>query len=122
MAFSPLTTFASEHKPARPGNWYKGIVHAHANWGVPQLPTTSPDVIVRWYREHNYNFVSITDLNYYTPTEGLKALGLPKIRPEDVQKMDSIAHFKQLQAIGQHVARDVSAAHFEGFLEDSVAR
>ncbi len=54
--------------------WYKGIVHAHANWGVPQLPTTSPDVVVRWYREHNYNFVAITDLNYYTPAEGLKAL------------------------------------------------
>jgi hypothetical protein len=55
-------------------SWFKGIVHAHANWGVPQLPTTSPDVVVRWYREHNYNFVSVTDLNYYTPTEGLKAL------------------------------------------------
>jgi len=55
-------------------SWYKGVVHAHANWGVPQLPTTSPDVVVRWYREHNYNFVSVTDLNYYTPTEGLKAL------------------------------------------------
>src|SRR5258706_6384679 len=54
--------------------WYKGIVHAHANWGVPKLPTTSPDVVVRWYREHNYNFVSITDLNYYTPPEGLKAV------------------------------------------------
>jgi len=54
--------------------WYKGVVHAHANWGAPQLPTTSPDVVVRWYREHNYNFVSVTDLNYYTPPEGLKAL------------------------------------------------
>src|SRR5258708_38724002 len=54
--------------------WYKGVVHAHANWGGPQLPTTSPDVVVRWYREHNYNFVSVTDLNYYTPPEGLKAL------------------------------------------------
>jgi hypothetical protein len=54
--------------------WYKGAVHAHANWGVPQLPTTSPDVVVRWYREHNYNFVAVTDLNYYTPPEGLKAL------------------------------------------------
>src|SRR5690348_16727783 len=54
---------------AAPGVWYKGIVHAHANWGVPQLPTTSPDVVVRWYREHNYNFVSVTDLNYYTPPE-----------------------------------------------------
>src|SRR5262249_45981191 len=25
-------------------------------------------------REHNYNFVSVTDLNYYTPPDGLKAL------------------------------------------------
>ncbi len=54
--------------------WYKGAVHAHANWGVPQLPTTSPDVVVRWYREHNFNFVAVTDLNYYTPPEGLKAI------------------------------------------------
>jgi hypothetical protein len=30
--------------------------------------------VVRWYREHNYNFVAVTDLNYYTLTEGLKAL------------------------------------------------
>jgi hypothetical protein len=55
-------------------SWYKGIVHAHANWGVPKLPTTAPDVVVRWYREHNYNFVSITDLNYFTPPDGLKML------------------------------------------------
>ena len=54
--------------------WFKGAVHVHANWGVRQLPTTAPDVVVRWYREHNYNFVAVTDLNYYTPTEGLKSL------------------------------------------------
>jgi hypothetical protein len=66
--------FGAEKKPGRSLTWYKGIVHAHANWGAPQLPTTSPDTVVRWYREHNYNFVSITDLNYYTPTEGLKAM------------------------------------------------
>jgi patatin-like phospholipase/acyl hydrolase len=48
---------------------------------------------------------------------GLTALGLPEIRPEDVQKMDSVEHIKELQSIGQRVAkRDVSAAHFEGFL------
>ena len=69
--FSSLATAADAVAPTV---WYKGIVHAHANWGVRQLPTTSPDVVVRWYREHNYNFVSVTDLNYYTPPEGLKAL------------------------------------------------
>jgi len=30
--------------------------------------------VVRWYREHSYNFVSITDLNYFTPTAGLAAV------------------------------------------------
>lgn len=48
---------------------------------------------------------------------GLTALGLPEIRPEDVQKMDSVDHIQELQAIGQAVAnRDVDAAHFKGFL------
>lgn len=48
---------------------------------------------------------------------GLKKLGLPDIRPEDVQKMDSVDHIKDLQPIGQRVAeRDVDAAHFKGFL------
>ncbi len=60
--------------PCPAATYYKGCLHAHANWGVPKLPTTAPDVVVRWYREHNYNFVSVTDLNYYTPPHGLKAL------------------------------------------------
>jgi hypothetical protein len=48
---------------------------------------------------------------------GLAALELPDIRPEDVQKMDSVAHKDELQLIGQRVAeRDVAAAHFNGFL------
>ncbi len=50
-------------------------------------------------------------------TAGLAALGLPEIRPEDVQKMDSVDHIKELQSIGQRVAeRDVDTAHFDGFL------
>jgi len=71
--FASLSGLLAQNQPA-PTSWYKGIVHAHANWVVPQLPTTSPDVVVRWYREHNYNFVSVTDLNYFTPPAGLKAL------------------------------------------------
>jgi len=73
LAAIGLTAQAAPSQPG-PAAWYKGVVHAHANWGAPQLPTTSPDVVVRWYREHNYNFVSVTDLNYFTPPEGLKAL------------------------------------------------
>lgn len=72
MDFAPIGSIAAEVQST--SSWFKGVVHAHANWGVPQLPTTAPDVVVRWYREHNYNFVSVTDLNYYTPPDGLKAL------------------------------------------------
>src|SRR6266568_2947481 len=70
---APLSNLSAADSSAA-GAWYKGVTHAHANWGAAQLPTTVPDVVVRWYREHNYNFVSITDLNYYTPPEGLKSL------------------------------------------------
>jgi hypothetical protein len=68
-----LRSSAASDPPAA-AHWRKGAVHIHANWGAPQLPTTSPDIVVRWYREHNYHFVAITDLNYFTPPEGLKAL------------------------------------------------
>src|ERR1043165_2323766 len=33
---------AAPQQPAR-ATWYKGIVHAHANWGAPQLPTRSEE-------------------------------------------------------------------------------
>jgi hypothetical protein len=48
-------------------HWYRGNTHTHTNWA-------SPDVAVRWYREHGYQFVVLTDLNYWTPVKGLKAL------------------------------------------------
>src|SRR5687767_12585475 len=71
-----VTSLGSSALPqlAAAATWYRGIIHAHANWGVSKLPTTSPDVVVRWHRQHNYNFVSITDLNDYPPPDGLKAL------------------------------------------------
>jgi hypothetical protein len=37
--------------------------------------------------------------------KGLAELGLPYIRPEEVQKIDSIEHIDELQAIGRTVAQ-----------------
>jgi hypothetical protein len=73
-AYEAAAPIAANAATCQTPQWWKGQTHAHANWGVPQLPTTSPDVVARWYREHNYNFVSVTDLNYYTPPGGLKAV------------------------------------------------
>jgi hypothetical protein len=48
--------------------------------------------------------------------KGLKALGLPDIKPEDVQMLDSVAHVKELQRVGQAVAAKVRAEHFAAFV------
>lgn len=49
--------------------------------------------------------------------EGLTELGLGRIRPQDVQQLDSVSHIKELAQIGQQVAeRDVDVAHLTGFL------
>ncbi|GAB3640086.1 patatin-like phospholipase family protein [Spirosoma arcticum] len=48
---------------------------------------------------------------------GLAKLGLPHIRPEHVQQMDSVAYTGDLQTVGRAVAdRDVDAGHFSRFI------
>ncbi len=48
--------------------------------------------------------------------EGLDALGLPHIRPQDVQRLDSVDYMHELQQVGEAVARSVQPDHFSGFL------
>jgi patatin-like phospholipase/acyl hydrolase len=48
---------------------------------------------------------------------GLDALGLMHLQPEDVQQLDSVKHVNALQSIGTEVAeRHVEIDHFAGFL------
>jgi hypothetical protein len=47
---------------------------------------------------------------------GLAAIGLPKIDPKHVQKLDSVEHIAELQQVGKAVASQVTAKHFEGFV------
>lgn len=51
--------------------FYKGNLHTHT---VNSDGDSTPDDVVRWYREHGYNFVTITDHNYLTNVDGLNAL------------------------------------------------
>ena len=48
--------------------------------------------------------------------KGLDELGLTGIKPEDVQKLDSVENIKELQAVGQAVAKKVTRAHFSKFI------
>jgi uncharacterized protein len=48
--------------------------------------------------------------------DGLKQLGLPQIRPEQVRKMDSIEFISELQEVGRKVAElEVKPEHFDRF-------
>ena len=49
--------------------------------------------------------------------EGLDALGLPKVQPEQVQKLDAIGSIPELQQVGRAVgAREVKPQHFDRFV------
>ena len=54
-----------------PGSWFKGNLHTHT---LNSDGDSTPDDVVRWYREHGYHFVAITDHNYLTSIDGLNAL------------------------------------------------
>lgn len=59
-------------EPSSPaGAWYKGQLHTHT---LNSDGDSTPDDVVRWYREHGFNFVAITDHNYLTSVDGLNAV------------------------------------------------
>jgi hypothetical protein len=57
--------------PAPSGRWYKGNTHTHT---LNSDGDSTPDDVVRWYREHDYRFVVLTDHNFLTSVDGLNAL------------------------------------------------
>jgi hypothetical protein len=51
--------------------WYKGNTHTHT---LNSDGDSTPDDVVRWYREHGYQFLVLTDHNFLTSVDGLNAL------------------------------------------------
>jgi hypothetical protein len=63
--------FHSRCAPKAVGTWYKGNLHTHTTNSDGDTP---PADVVRWYRDHGYNFLSITDHNFITPVEEFRPL------------------------------------------------
>ena len=58
--------------PAETGSrWYKGNTHTHT---LNSDGDSTPDDVVRWYRQHGYQFLVLTDHNFLTSVDGLNAL------------------------------------------------
>lgn len=51
--------------------WFKGNLHTHT---INSDGDSTPDDVVRWYREHGYQFLVLTDHNYLTSVDGLNAV------------------------------------------------
>jgi hypothetical protein len=51
--------------------WYKGNLHTHT---LNSDGDSTPEEVVRWYREHGYDFLVLTDHNVMTGVDGLNAV------------------------------------------------
>jgi hypothetical protein len=51
--------------------WYRGNTHTHT---LNSDGDSTPDEVVRWYREHGYHFLVLTDHNFLTAVDALQAL------------------------------------------------
>lgn len=76
VVISALTAALTAQQPApgasEPGGrWYKGNTHTHT---LNSDGDSTPDDVVRWYREHRYDFVVLTDHNFLTDVTALNAL------------------------------------------------
>jgi len=52
-------------------NWYKGNLHTHT---INSDGDSTPDAVARWYKEHRYQFLVLTDHNYLTEPEPLNSV------------------------------------------------
>jgi hypothetical protein len=71
-----LTALTASHAGTAAGQapafrWYKGNTHTHT---LNSDGDSTPDDVVRWYREHGYHFLVLTDHNHLTSVDGLNAL------------------------------------------------
>jgi hypothetical protein len=97
-----LTSGAGAQAP--PLKWFKGNTHTHT---LNSDGDSTPEDVVRWYREQRYHFLFLTDHNLVTPVEGLNAAaGMPEkflvIRGEEVtdQAAEKPVHLNMLGGEG----------------------
>jgi hypothetical protein len=61
---------AGQDRPAA-ARWLKGNTHTHT---TESDGDSTPDVVARWYRDHGYQFLVLSDHNVLTSVDALRAL------------------------------------------------
>ncbi len=60
-----------QNQPPIAKNWYKGNLHTHSYWSDGD---EFPEVIMDWYKSHDYQFVALTDHNILAEGEKWKTI------------------------------------------------
>jgi hypothetical protein len=68
LLLSPASSLAQQPGTTR---WYKGNTHTHT---LNSDGDSTPDEVVRWYRENAYHFLVLSDHNFLTAVDGLNAV------------------------------------------------
>lgn len=69
IATLPWLLFTADKSQA--AEWYRGSTHTHT---INSVGDSTPDEVVKWYRENGYNFVFVTDHKMVTNVDPLNAL------------------------------------------------
>jgi hypothetical protein len=92
----PLAAASLHAQPATP-RWYRGNTHVHT---TASDGNASPEDVARWYRDHGYDFLVVTDHETITDVAPLNAL------PGGTRPFLAIA--------GQEITQQVADARAEG--------
>src|SRR5262249_8131613 len=71
IALASLSAAQGTRAPGAALRWYKGNTHTHT---LNSDGDSTPDDVVKWYREHGYNFLVLSDHNFLTSVDGLNAV------------------------------------------------
>jgi hypothetical protein len=71
LAAAQFDPSATPLQPAPGARWFKGNTHTHT---TESDGDTAPDVVARWYKDHGYQFLVLSDHNVLTSVEALNAL------------------------------------------------
>jgi hypothetical protein len=66
-----IAASSASQPPAESRRWFKGNTHTHT---TESDGDSTPDVVARWYRDHGYQFLVLSDHNRLTSVEALSAL------------------------------------------------
>jgi hypothetical protein len=108
IACAVASTGAQTAPTAKP-RFYKGNTHTHT---LNSDGDSTPDEVARWYREHGYQFLVLTDHNFLTSVDGLNALHGADERFLVVkgEEVTSLLGEKALHVNGLDVSRKVDQA------------